>query len=103
MELGTCTCCSARLLRPDPQGYGMRFRTRLLFALVTLGLIPLIAVGFGVRREVERRLTTQYEVRAAGLAARVSDDLTHESATIARRLASLRQTMIDDNRFRLAI
>ena len=81
----------------------MRFRTRLLIALLTLGLIPLIVVGFGVRHEVVRRLTAQYDVRASGLAGRVSDELARESATIGNRLVSLRQTMINDNRLRLAI
>jgi signal transduction histidine kinase len=81
----------------------MRFRTRVLVALIVLALAPLIAIAVGVRREIDRRLTAQYEAQAATLAGTVRDQLGHESATIGDRLASLRQTMLDDNRLRLAI
>jgi signal transduction histidine kinase len=81
----------------------MRFRTRVLLALVALALAPLIAISFGVRHEIERRLTAGYAERTARLAARVNGELARESATIGTRLASLRQSMEDDNRLRLAV
>jgi signal transduction histidine kinase len=81
----------------------MRFRTRVLLALVGLALAPLIGIAVGVRHEIDRRLTAQYEARAASLAARVHDELAHDDAAIGDRLVSLRQSMVEDNRLRLAI
>ena len=39
----------------------MSFRTRLFFALVLAALVPLGALAYGVRSEMERRLTSEYE------------------------------------------
>ncbi len=81
----------------------MRFRTRLLVALVALAVVPLIGIAFGVRHEIDRRLTAQYEARTARLAATVRDDLAHQGGAIGDQLASLRQAMVEDNRLRLAV
>ncbi len=81
----------------------MRFRTRVLLALIALALAPLIAIAVGVRHEIDRRLTAQYEARATSLAATVRDELARDGAAIGDRLASLRQAMVDDNRLRLAV
>jgi signal transduction histidine kinase len=81
----------------------MRFRMRVLLALVALALAPLIAIAIGVRHEIDRRLTAGYEARAASLAAGVGDELAHESGAIAERLSSLREAMIANNRLRLGL
>jgi signal transduction histidine kinase len=81
----------------------MRFRVRVLLALVVLAVTPLIGIAIGVRHELERRLTADYDSRAAILAGGVRDRLSHESSTIAERLTSLRGAITDNNRLRLAI
>lgn len=80
----------------------MTFRTRLLLALGVVALAPLVVIAFGVRREMDRRLTAQYQARVSALAAVTGDELRRESAGIERRLAALRDAIGDDNRFRLA-
>lgn len=81
----------------------MRFRTRVLVALSTVAVVPLIGLALGVRREMDRRLTMQYEARASGLTGVTRDELTHESESIADRLVSLRDAVTQDNRLRLAV
>jgi signal transduction histidine kinase len=78
------------------------FQSRLFLAIVVAVLLPLGALAFGVRREMERRLTTEYENRVTSLAAVVDADLARESATIAARLSALGRDLAHDNRFRLA-
>lgn len=80
----------------------MSFQSRLFLAIVVAVLLPLGALAFGVRREMERRLTTEYENRVTSLAAVVDADLARESATIAARLSALGRDLAHDNRFRLA-
>ena len=81
----------------------MRFRTRVLVALITVAVVPLIGLALGVRRGMDRRLAMQYEARASGLTGVTRDELTHESESIADRLASLRDAVTQDNRLRLAV
>jgi signal transduction histidine kinase len=80
----------------------VRFRARILLALVVVAIGPLIGITVGVRREMARRLTAQYRARATALAAMTGEQIAQQSATIANRLASLCETMVDDNRLRLA-
>jgi two-component system nitrogen regulation sensor histidine kinase NtrY len=80
----------------------MSFRTRLFLAIVLAVLLPLGALAFGVRREMERRLTAEYEGRVASMAAVVEADLARESGMVAARLAALGSDLARDNRFRLA-
>jgi signal transduction histidine kinase len=80
----------------------MTFRTRLLLAFAAVVAVPLVVLGFGVRREMSNRLSTQYEGRVASLVAIIEDDLSNESEAIAARLAALREALREDNRFRLA-
>src|SRR5579862_3432513 len=86
-----------------PSGLPMRFRTRVLLALLVAAVLPVIGIAIGVRREMSRRITAQYDARGAALAAVVRDQLGQASASIATRLASLRDAMLDDNRLRLAV
>ncbi|MBX6333248.1 MAG: HAMP domain-containing protein, partial [Gemmatimonadaceae bacterium] len=79
----------------------MTFRARLLAALGVVALVPLAVIAVGVRREMTARLTAQDERRVAALAAIAREELAHESASIAGRLAALGEALVEDNRFRL--
>jgi signal transduction histidine kinase len=72
-------------------------------AFGVVALAPLVAIAFGVRREMDQRLTAQDTRRAVGLAAVATADLSRRGASIGDRLASLADALRDDNRFRLAV
>src|SRR5881275_685833 len=80
----------------------MSFRTRLFVALVVAVLIPLLALMYGIRREMERRLTREYETRVGAMASVIAADLEQESSGLGARLAALDSTLSHDDRFRLA-
>lgn len=80
----------------------MTFRTRLVLAFSVVALVPLIVLALGVRREMDRRLTAQYDARVTALATVTRGELARQSAAIGDRLASLEDALADDNRFRLA-
>ncbi|HEY3012195.1 MAG TPA: HAMP domain-containing sensor histidine kinase [Gemmatimonadales bacterium] len=80
----------------------MSFRTRLFFAIVLAVLVPLGALAFGVRREMERRLIAEYEGRVGSIVSIIEADLARESGTVAARLRALASELAHDNRFRLA-
>jgi signal transduction histidine kinase len=79
------------------------FRARLFLAFVGVLLIPLGVLAFGVRREMDRRLTAEYDRRVHALADVVQDDLRRRSGEVAQRLTALRDDLAADNRFRLAV
>jgi signal transduction histidine kinase len=81
----------------------MSFRARLFVAILVAVLVPLTALALGVRREMQRRLTAEYEGRVAALASVMETALEQESATVARRLNALASDLTDDNRFRLGL
>lgn len=80
----------------------MMFRTRLLIALGAIAVGPLVMLAMGVRTEMEDRLTSLYQDRTAALAAGTRGELSRRSAAVGERLASLREALVDDNRFRVA-
>ena len=80
----------------------MTFRARLRLTLAAVGLGPLAILAVGVRREVARRLTTDYETEARALTVAAGDRLTREAATVGDQLTSLSATLASDNRFRTA-
>lgn len=80
----------------------MTFRARLLIAFLAATLIPLIALGLFVRREMTQRLTAQYEGRVNALVGVVAEDLARTRTTIHSSLAEVGETIIADNRFRRA-
>ena len=80
----------------------MLLRTRLLLAFGAVVLIPLALLAFGLRYEMTRRLTEDYQVRVDSVVAVIQEDLQHESADIQVRLTSLKSALVDDNRFRAA-
>jgi signal transduction histidine kinase len=80
----------------------MSLRTRLLLAFAAVVLIPMALLSFGLREEMSRRLSEEYQVRVDRVVEVIREDLARESAAIADRLASLASALRNDNRFRLA-
>ena len=80
----------------------MSLRTRLLLAFIGVVLIPIALLAFGLRQEMVRRLSQEYQLRVDQMASVIREDLARESAGIADRLASLESALVNDNRFRLA-
>jgi signal transduction histidine kinase len=80
----------------------MSFRTRLFLGILIAVLLPLGALAYGVRREMERRLTAEYEGRVGSMAEVIAADLARESGTVAARLRALSADLGRNNRFRLA-
>ena len=80
----------------------MRLRTRLLIAFAAVVLIPLALLAFGLRQEMSRRLSEEYQLRVDRVVAVIREDLAREGAGIGDRLASLASALRNDNRFRLA-
>ena len=80
----------------------MSFRTRLFVGLLIAVIIPLAALAYGVRTEMERRLATEYHDRIAALSQVIAADLEQESRTVAARLRALASELARDDRFRLA-
>ena len=81
----------------------MTFRTRLILGFALVGLGPLVLVGLGVRREVTRRLTADFELQVERDVAAVTSALGRESARIEGQLAALATAIEDDNTLRRAI
>ena len=81
----------------------MSFRTRLFLAIGLSVVIPLAALALGVRREMDRRLTGEYENRVTAAVASLETDLARTSGALGRRLRALASTLAADNRFRLAV
>ena len=80
----------------------MSLRTRLLLAFAAVVLIPIALLAFGLRQEMTRRLSQEYQLRVDRVVEVIREDLARESAAIAERLASLESALVNDNRFRLA-
>lgn len=80
----------------------MSLRTRLILAFAVVVLIPIGLLAFGLRQEMARRLSQEYQLRVDRVVEIIREDLARESAGIAERLASLESALLNDNRFRLA-
>ena len=80
----------------------MSFRARLFLGILVAVLLPLGALAYGVRREMERRLTAEYEGRVGSMAEVIAADLARESGTVAARLRALSADLGHNNRFRFA-
>ncbi|HXV14006.1 MAG TPA: ATP-binding protein, partial [Candidatus Krumholzibacteria bacterium] len=80
----------------------MTFRTRLLMGFLAATLIPLVALGLFVRREMTQRLTAQYERQVEALVVVVENDLERSRARVHAALAEIGEEIIADNRFRRA-
>jgi signal transduction histidine kinase len=78
----------------------MTFRTRLLTAFGVVVLIPLLVFGLGIRREMSRSVTAQYEERVTALVNVINADIARETERITGRLAAMKSSLAADNRFR---
>ncbi len=81
----------------------MSFRARLFLAFALAVILPLGALAFGVRREMERRLGDEYERRVEARVASLQTELEREGQDVGIRLAALAKELRSDNRFRIAI
>lgn len=81
----------------------MTFRSRLVTAFLAVVVLSLGASALAIRMQVGREVISQYERRAADLAATVERGLARESDGIAERLAATAAAALDDNRLRSAI
>jgi signal transduction histidine kinase len=80
----------------------MSLRTRLILAFGVVVLIPIALLAFGVRREMNRRLSDEYQRRVERVVEVIGEDLARESTAIADRLDSLELALAKDSRFRAA-
>ena len=80
----------------------MTFRTRLQLATVLAALIPLTVLAFGVRREMDRRLTEESRRRGEAAVQALGTELRQEHDRLAARLGALAEELAADNRLRLA-
>jgi signal transduction histidine kinase len=72
------------------------FRARVLIASVIVAVAPLALLTFGIRREVEKRLTAQYRARVDAAITAVRDDVRRQGETLDARLAALASGLEDD-------
>src|SRR5688572_4188142 len=80
----------------------MSLRTRLLLAFAVVVFIPIALLAIGLRQEMSRRLSGEYQLRVERVVEVIREDLARESDGIAERLASLEIALLNDNQFRLA-
>lgn len=78
------------------------YRTRLLMGFAAVALVPLLALGLGVRHVMTGRLTRQFEARVESLAGRIETDLRGADLEVSRQLHALGGQLAGDNRIRLA-
>jgi signal transduction histidine kinase len=78
-------------------------RSRLLLAFVLVVLVPIALLALGIRQDITRRLSDEYQVRVNSVVEVIGEDLGQEAAGIGERLASLKTQVVDDGRFRLAV
>ena len=80
----------------------MTLRTRILVAFGVAVLIPLALLAFGLRHEMNDRLTKEYQIRVDHVVQIIREDLHRQSSGISDRLASLKNALLNDNGFRRA-
>jgi signal transduction histidine kinase len=78
-------------------------RSRLLLAFALVVLVPIALLALGIRQDITRRLSDEYQVRVNSVVEVIGEDLGQEAAGIGERLASLKTQVVDDGRFRLAV
>jgi signal transduction histidine kinase len=81
----------------------MSLRGRLLVAFTALVLIPIALLAWGLRQEMSRQLTDQYERHLEMVRQIVTEDLVREGAAIDGRLESLTSALLQDNEFRASL
>ena len=75
----------------------------MLLAFAAVVLIPIALLALGIRLDITRRLSNEYQVRVDSVVAVIGEDLGLESAGIGERLGSLKNALLNDQRFRLAV
>ena len=80
----------------------MSLRTRLLLAFAAVVFIPIALLALGLRQEMSRRLSEEYQLRVDRVVEVIREDLARASDGIGEQLASLEIALLSDNRFRLA-
>ena len=78
----------------------MKFRTRLLIAFGVVVMVPLLVFGLGIRREMAKQVSAEYERRVATLVSVINADIARENDRIGARLAALKSSLALDNNFR---
>ena len=78
----------------------MKFRTRLLIAFGVVVMVPLLVFGLGIRREMAKQVSAEYQRRVATLGSVINADIARENDRIGARLAALTSSLADDNSFR---
>ena len=78
----------------------MKFRTRLLIAFGVVVMVPLLIFGLGIRREMAKQVSAEYERRVATLVSVINADIARENDRLGARLAALKSSLADDNNFR---
>lgn len=81
----------------------MSFRLRLFLAFLAAMVLPLAVLAVGVRREMTRQVTAQYDRRLGALAGVVQSDLASDAARVGRVVSSVARELEESNRFRLAV
>jgi signal transduction histidine kinase len=75
----------------------------MLLAFTAVVLIPIALLAIGIRQDITRRLSDEYQLRVNSVIEVIGEDLGLEDAGIAERLASLETALLNDQRFRLAV
>jgi len=75
----------------------------MLLAFAAVVLIPIALLALGIRQDITRRLSNEYQVRVDSVVEVINEDLGRESAGIGDRLGSLKNALLNDQRFRLAV
>src|SRR5262249_37604506 len=80
----------------------MTLRTRMLLAFGIVALVPLAMLAFGLRQEITKHFSEEYQTRLDADVESIREDLQRESDGVSRQLASLQSALQKDNTFRLA-
>jgi len=78
-------------------------RARLVLAFALVALTPLLIIGIGLRRELDRRLVQDFEARADAEVAAVMGEMNRASTRVTGQLAALVTALQNDNQLRRAL
>jgi signal transduction histidine kinase len=81
----------------------MSFRARLTLALLAIATLPLLILGYGIRREMTAQLDADATRRVTAAGSALHERLTASLDAEQRRLESLAADLAADNRFRVAL
>ena len=80
----------------------MSLRTRLLLAFAAVVLIPIALLAFGLRQEMTRRLSQEYQLRVDRVVEVIREGSRARECRDCRTAGVARERAQNDNRFRLA-